>query len=686
MFINMDKKDIPYWDSRKFFWQQTKSAIQFFQNEYNKILNGINLGGYYMSGWMYFHINFFQTTIIDPNTLRKSIKTPPLDDNTYYLMECYKEAVKQGLGLCMWGTRGFAKSTFIGSIKHWTHLTKDGTSMLVYKEGNDLSSIRDMITTSMSNIHPAFKLNILRGSGDWKDTDVVFGNSTSHNEEFIKSQLRVINANGGAESASEKGAGLTPIGYVMDEIGKFNPTGIFEAAKASFKYQNKSLFTYILAGTGGNESLSEGAKKMLLSPKDYDLLIMNWDLLNNMVPEEHITWKEDVGRKFGIFVPGQMSYRENEPKLEKTFGEFTKNKYESEELNSMNINVTDWKATKEKFQEKLDSSSDETVKTNQRMYYPMCIDDSFLTSKVNPFDSEAITRKLRQLKEKPKHTLVDFEIDPKTNKITTTFQSDKPLAERGYKKAISAPYMIFDNFPKEVPPKFTFVSGADDYKSADATTESLGSIYVLERRTINMPLEKIAACLVERPITHREMHSKWEKLIRGTQAICNLEAADTAFVSYLEDVIKVDAYQYLHPFINPHAALANKKKGKVASNYRFGTYPHQWNVKILLDTVIDYTQQTFTVGFDTETNAQIINCGIDLIDDPMLLQEMLDFKYGSGNYDRLFSFGWALVLARYLDSKNIMPEDKHVEKYNNEMSNRQMKRHSNFGKSSARNF
>src|SRR5690606_13390307 len=147
-----------------FFWQQTKSAIQFFQNEYNKILNGINLGGYYMSGWMYFHINFFQTTIIDPKTLRKAIQTPPLDDNTYYLMECYIEDTEKCLGLCMWRTRAFAKSTFIGSIKHWTQLTKDVISMLVYKEGNDLSSIRDMITTSMSNIHPAFKLNILRGS------------------------------------------------------------------------------------------------------------------------------------------------------------------------------------------------------------------------------------------------------------------------------------------------------------------------------------------------------------------------------------------------------------------------------------------------------------------------------------------------------------------------------------------
>lgn len=686
MFINMDKKDIPYWDTRKFFWQQTKSAIQFFQNEYNKILNGINLGGYYMSGWMYFHINFFQTTIIDPKTLRKTIQTPPLDDNTYYLMECYKEATEKGLGLCMWGTRGFGKSTFIGSMKHWTHLTKDGTSMLVYKEGNDLSSIRDMVTTSMSNIHSAFKLNILRGSGDWKDTDVVFGNSTSHNEEFIKSQLRVINASSGVESASEKGAGLTPIGYVMDEIGKYEPTGIFNSAKASFKYQNKSLFTYILAGTAGNEALSEGAKTMLMNPKDYDLLIMNWDTLNNIVPDEHITWKEDVGRKFGIFVPGQMSYRENEPKLEKTFGEFSNDKFDSGELNSMQINVTDWKATKEVFERKLNDSSDESVKTKQRMYYPMCIDDSFLTSKVNPFDLEAITRKLRQLKEKPKHTLVDFEIDPKTNKITTTFQSDKPLAERSYKKSISAPYMIFDNFPKEVPPKFTFVSGADDYKSADATTESLGSIYALQRRTINMPLERIAGCLVERPTTHREMHAKWEKLIRATQAICNLEAADTAFVSYLEDVIKVDAYQYLHPFINPHAALANKKKGKVASNYRFGTYPHQWNVKILLDTVIDYTQQTFTVGFDPETNAQIINCGIDLIDDPMLLQEMLDFKYGSGNYDRLFSFGWALILARHLDSKNIMPEDMHVEKYNNEMSSKQRRSNVNFGNIGTKNF
>jgi len=1005
----MNPRDIPKWDARKQLWEQQPSTIQFYLNEYDKIKNGINLGGYQMSGWMYFHINFFKTNIINPHTLTKSIMTAPLDDNTYYLMECYKEAVRDGLGFCMWGTRGFAKSTFIGSMKHWTHLTKDGTSMLVYKEGNDLSSIRDMVTTSMSNIHPAFKLNILRGSGDWKDTDVVFGNSLQNNEEFIKSQLRIINADGGAEKASEKGAGLTPIGYVMDEAlafdsilhsrekeitmegisigdeiygddgelttvldkinvgvvpmyeftlsdgrkvessadhlwtvynksntlrtlttqelidkktksnpfyiplcepiirehkdflvdpyilgyhlgdgdskggrfctkdnevieeyskyyeivdrgdnlhyyakklvvdlrklgiygnkhipdeylygsvkqrtdllaglldsdghvnvatsengklfsstvftntnekivegfkqlvyslgmtcsihkrqrtrkgnlnkvsygvtvwsdntelfkierkknlivpkifnfkrvsikeikavgekqaycikvdnksklflttdcivthncGKYNGIPILESAKVSFKYQNKSLFTYILAGTGGNETLSEGAKTMLCNPKDYDLLVMNWDLLNNMVPDEHITWKEDIGRKFGIFVPGQMSYRENEPKLLKTFGEFTKNQFKSEELNNLPINVTDWKATKEAFQHRLDNASDETVKTKQRMYYPMCIDDSFLTSKVNPFNSEAITKKLRELKEHPKYTLVDIEVDHKNDKIETTFQSDKPIAERGYKKNISAPFMIFEGFPTNIPPKYKFVSGADDYKSADATTESLGALYVLQRRTLNMPLERIVACLTERPPTHREMHSKWEKLIRATQAICNLEAADMSFVSYLEDIIKVDAYQYLHPFINPHGDLSTKKKSVTASNYKFGTYPHQWNVKILLETVIQYTQQTFTIGFNPETGLPIVNTGIDLIDDPMLLQEMLDFKFGTGNYDRIFAFGWALLLARHMDSKNIMPEDQHVEKYNRDMFSKPRTKHSNFAKSKAKNF
>ena len=71
-------------------------------------------------------------------------------------------------------------------------------------------------------IHPAFKLNLTNGQGDWTKLagDIQIGYVLSNNSKIITSQIRLINAEGGSDKASEKSAGFTPIGYKMDEIEK----------------------------------------------------------------------------------------------------------------------------------------------------------------------------------------------------------------------------------------------------------------------------------------------------------------------------------------------------------------------------------------------------------------------------------------------------------------------------------
>lgn len=671
LYINMSPKDIPYWNPRLPYWEQSVEAIQFWQAEADKIVNGVNLGGYYMNGWMYFHLNHFTTMVMNVKTKKNEIRTPIFDDNVYFLMECYNKAVKEGKGFAMWGTRGFAKTTFMGSHEYFTHFCRQGsggTSVIIGGTAGDMTGTEDMFYGCQTRIHPALKLNIMSGNRSWsKETDIIIGNETSSGEKLISSKIRLINAEGGTETASEKAAGFTPIGFKMDEIGKFDPVGIFESAKISFKQSGVSTFTFILAGTGGNAELSEGAKKMLLNPDDYDISIMNWDLLNNMVPEEHITWKEDIGKKFSTFVPGHMSYRDNSPKLETTFGEFSKGKYLNKELNNLYFKKTDWEGANRFYFDKYNSLSDDKAKNKLRMYLPRNISDTFLVNKSNVFDKEKIIEKLEEIRRQPKYELIDFEIS-QDGIIKKTF-SNSPLAGRKYEgKPISAPFMVFEGFPEEIPGRFNNVSAADDYKSDDSTTGSLGSNYVLKRRTSTEPLERIIACITERPSKHNDLYKKWEKLIRATNALCNLELPDANFISYLENVLKVNPSYYLHPFINPYQEL-NAKAKKNASTYKWGVYPTKENKNILLREVITYTQESFNAGFDPDTNMPIIKNGIDLIEDPWLLQEMLEYEPGA-NVDRIMSFGWALVLARHMDRIKRLPEDLHVTKYNNDFINK----------------
>ena len=64
------------------FFEQEKSTIQFWEEEKNKIKNGINIGGYHISNWLYWHINIFKLGYGAGED--KSIKVAEFRDNEYF--------------------------------------------------------------------------------------------------------------------------------------------------------------------------------------------------------------------------------------------------------------------------------------------------------------------------------------------------------------------------------------------------------------------------------------------------------------------------------------------------------------------------------------------------------------------------------------------------------------------------
>jgi len=59
MLINMNPKDIPQWDTKKHFFEQEISTIQFWEEEIRKIKNGINIGGYFIHPFLYWLVLLF---------------------------------------------------------------------------------------------------------------------------------------------------------------------------------------------------------------------------------------------------------------------------------------------------------------------------------------------------------------------------------------------------------------------------------------------------------------------------------------------------------------------------------------------------------------------------------------------------------------------------------------------------
>lgn len=651
MFINMKPSSIPPWKKGMPYWEQDIETILFWENELKKIREGIVVGGYFVHPWLYFHVNFFKSPI--PTIDGDKIMNAPLDDNFLYTIETYIEADEKDLGVCMFGTRGFAKSTILASLTQWSCSKQpDGYAEVYGGSSEDLVAITDLVRLSVENTVDPFKLHTKRK--DWGDLIYFSLVEKGTNEEFSHSSIRVKIVKDSTKF-SEKGAGGNSSCFIVDEIGKFDPRPLLDSVLPAFRNRFGMRMVPFLSGTGGNAELSQGAKEILENPAGYEMLPMNFDRLDRFTDLDYIDWSKEKKRTFCTFVPGHMSYRlKGLEKKEVPLGEFLDK--DSKELNDIKINVTDWEDADEKIDLLIEGAKNEASRNKVRMYYPRTLDDCFLTDSPNPFPLSLAIKKLTEVRQNPQYRKVDVERNDKGSGFVVKV-SDKKLAERAYKgMEVDAPFLLFGDFPETIPPKYTYVAGLDDYKLAQSTTDSLGCVYIISRRNleINNPIEQIVLSIADRPQKHNIFHSKIEKGLSAFNALCNMESIDTGFISFLENTDR-NPYDYLSEYLNPSHDLLSKERKRSRNRSKFGTYPTTENNAILIKTVIEYCWQEVNIGLD-ENGRPIIKYGIEFIEDPLLLEEIVDYKTNAGNYDRIQSFGMALLLSRNMDKNNIIAE------------------------------
>ena len=108
-------------------------------------------------------------------------------------------------------------------------------------------------------------------------------------------------------------------------------------------------------------------------------------------------------------------------------------------------------------------------------------------------------------------------------------------------------------------------------------------------------------------------------------------------------------------------ALANRIiRPGVRQNNRLGLAPTPINQRMLFSAVLQYCWEEVVVDVDQFGN-EITQLGIYRIDDVELLEEIIAFGHGV-NTDRIIAFGHALLLARYYDDMNYMPESSTAKK------------------------
>lgn len=409
--------------------------------------------------------------------------------------------------------------------------------------------------------------------------------------------------------------------------------------------------TYIANGiithnTGGNVEKSQDAQKIMNSPDEYGFIIMNYDILNKRVIKP--TWRIC---KSGCFVPAQMShaYEKKETTLDKYLG--VEN---APGLKKIKIKVSDFDKNTGIIKSRLDElvKKDRALYVQERMAFPLSIDDCFLNTNVNRFPVEdALKHKSRLLEEgRPGKTVDIYQTDGM--KMGYNF-SDKQLADYPFQGGnIDSPVVIYEDPPEEGGVfDYTYVSSLDPYKSDKADTDSVGSFYVLKRYVkINDPFAYcIVASYASRPPSSDDFCRNCEILQEAYGAKCLMENADRMYEFYLTRRNK----QLM--LLEDGERLAGKIiRAGARQNNKLGLAPTVPNQRMLFNTVIQYCWEDVVVGYDDDGN-EITQKGIYRIPDIELLDEIIAFGPGT-NTDRIIAFGHALLLAKYYDDMGYMPE------------------------------
>ena len=409
--------------------------------------------------------------------------------------------------------------------------------------------------------------------------------------------------------------------------------------------------TYIANGiithnTGGNVEKSQDAQKIMNSPDEYGFIIMNYDILNKRVIKP--TWRIC---KSGCFVPAQMShaYEKKETTLDKYLG--VEN---APGLKKIKIKVSDFDKNTGIIKSRLDElvKKDRALYVQERMAFPLSIDDCFLNTNVNRFPVEdALKHKSRLLEEGRPGKIVDIY---QTDGMKMGYHfSDKQLADYPFQGGnIDAPVVIYEDPPEEGGVfDYTYVSSLDPYKADKADTDSVGVFYVLKRYVkINDPFAYcIVASYASRPPSSDDFCRNCEILQETYGAKCLMENADRMYEFYLTRRNK----QLM--LLEDGERLAGKIiRAGARQNNKLGLAPTVPNQRMLFNTVIQYCWEDVVVGYDDDGN-EITQKGICRIPDIELLDEIIAFGPGV-NTDRIIAFGHALLLAKYYDDMGYMPE------------------------------
>lgn len=615
----------------------TDEFKQLISWEEEKIKGGVTINGVYFSGWLYWHLNHWWIRVDGIDEWGNDIRVPSLPelrDNEWIRAEALEKCRIEKKGYIEVGGRQSGKSEMEASYFGMNStMFKNTQNIIVCGNDDDLSLIKDKVDFGLKNLWEG--LRIPRLDKTWRLNQIRLGYKDISGEDQIWSYIMIRNARDGHNT--EAAAGTTAKTYITDEIGKFPFAATFKAAEPAIKSKFGYRTVPILVGTGGSFENGKNAEDFFYNPKANNFLSFK---------------DEKTNAETGMFLSGL--YRQDckeEITLDKFLEEYRGIELkDKKELSKIIISVSNKEKALKLIQEERELAKhnpDRALFLKQKMYYPITVDECFLTEKKSIFDVEiAKNQKVKLQNLFFTGTPVTLHLD-ENNKTYHEFSDKLPISNYPSKPSDNkdAPVVIYE-FPIENPPYGLYVAGVDPYRQGQAAySESLGSVYIYKRMHDVMG-EKYQDMFVASYSARPDKKETWEEqarlLIKYYNARTLCENDDISFIEYMK--AKGDAHylekqpEWLMEIV-PNSTV-KREYGLHRSAQKIIDYLHSCYKKYMEEIIYQEKNEEGVIISEA--------LGITRIMDIMLLEETIQFT-DDANVDRVVAAELAIAQAIKMD-------------------------------------
>lgn len=642
-FINM--KNIP-----------DKTSVDrkaFVLEEKRKCIEGININSIYIPGGLYFHLNYYNLQGDNLKTGKKDIFLPRLRDNEWVFFNDYDEAYKKRLIYTFFGLRQAGKSEMEASLcLRELSLFKETEAIALFSRTPDKDTFVKKITTAIT--HGEKFMIVPNIDKDWSKEEIRFGITRVDNTTDLRARLFIYNTQEGKKI--QIGSGKTPSFMLMDEIAISPFRGVYDVLEPALLSDSGSLrCSPVFTFTGGEVEKSKDAENLVKNPTN----------------KQFTTQLDDGTILGGRFMSGLFR---KDCKIEKKFSDYIGKKTNTW-LDDMPIFVSDFDKAKQTIDAEIEEakkSTDKSTLTLKRIFFPLTLDDVFLTESNNKFPKEAIEQRIKWLENHYKPLCVDFfrnsrgivEWRHSELKPLTKF----PITPTDFKEA---PVCIYEP-PVRDAPTFTYTIGIDPINNNESNDKivSLASIRVYKRML--SPLDdfknQFVCTWAGRYNELKDFHELALMIAEYYNAIGSVlpEASENTLIQYFKFKRKA------HFFADSTDLQRNVINSKTKSSSKIGLPPSVPNQRHYMNIMVEEAnEEIIDVNDDGD---EIFSYGVSKEYDIMYLTEMLNYRgkttggVHDGNYDRIISGGCALTLAKYFDTKfpitNKLSQIQQEERYN----------------------